>query len=332
MESTETSISKRKTAFIFLAAGGQNIGMGSFLKEYGKDPFNAARTLIDERMKNCDFAESVEDLDKICKEGPENQLHLAHIANTAVCAQAMATYKLLKENDIKPDILAGYSLGEYAAVTAAGCISYETVLPFLYTTSRQYQERFPLGEYCMAAVLGARLQDVEEACSGLRSDGEIYVSSNNGEGYYLVSGQTPSILALKSGFKAKVIPINVYVPSHTPLVREFESFSSPMIDLIVENDPSQDITLVSTRSGEVLSNKYSIRSSLKTHLSSPVRWDLTVDKMLALGVDTFVELGPGYNLMDSVKRMARAVGKEVQTYTTSNKEGFEKVLSDLKLR
>jgi len=319
---------QRKTAFIFLAAGGQKHGMWNHLKELGKNPVENALQSLEE--------EEAATLERVCTEGPEDQLHLANMTNPAIFCQSWATYELLAENGIRPHAVVGYSLGEYAALAAAGVCTFKAGLTFLNFTSEKYQNAFPGGKYFMTSVRNADPNLVREACLQATREGKpVYISNFHGPKSLIICGEREGIDLAWSQISCqhaetekKVMrkDIPVYVPSHTPLVKDMEKNLFPFAQVLFENHPDHGLKLISTVNANYVSDLNQVRRNMERHLSSPVLWQDTVELMLQEGYNTFVELGPTYGLVNGVVNAAKAHDIHTVGYHTSDRKGFDALL------
>ncbi len=311
---------ERKIAFIFLPAGGQKPGMGSFLSEYGKEPFAIAGYFLGI------------DLERICTKYSNVELNYAPYANAATFAQSYSTFELLREKGIHPDVLVGYSVGEYPALCAAGVFHYGKGINYLYENSIKYQKAFKETKYGMALSMGIDIFDLENACRVTRESGyDIFVSNYNAPGYYLIAGEKngfPRVQAELGGSEG-IIMTRVNVPSHTPLCRELELESIDVIDGFFAGAQEPKIPLVSTVTGEFVNGLTDIKSNMRVHLSSPVQWEKSVYTMLDSGINTFIELGPSTGLYKLVAKLSKAKNRNIEVYNTTDGKSFETVLNIL---
>lgn len=302
---------RRKIAFMFPAQGVEAKANGQHLLQHGINPLQVA--------------------DSILRTHPTLRFHgfdkdrmgEAQNAFVAVTTQSMLTARLLEARGLYPQALAGYSLGEYSALAAAGMFGLRQGIEFAFNFGKRYQEAFPSTEYGMEAVLCRDIEGLQRACA---SAGNVFVSNYNCPGSYLISGLRSSISLVKaSGIRARFIPTSVKVPSHTPLVERFETEMAAEIDSILSQGIFRpDVRLVSSVTGSFVSNSAEIKQIMRRHLSSTVLWEDAVKNLLADGVNTFIEVGPGDMLSRLVSRIA--AGRAVQIYTTDNEENLDEVL------
>jgi len=309
-------MSDRKIAFFFVPEGGHKPGMGEFLGNFGKNPFEKAGNILGIN------------LEEICIKNPLGKLNIAQYTYAAIYAQSMATHDLLIEHGIRPDVIAGYSLGEYAALCAAGVYGYEKGLNFLYKCSERYYNYFKEGKYGMALATGIGIKELKNACRKVREEGnEVYISNYNAPGFYLISGEKTAFSKVKKELGGKGIrPARVSLPSHCPLVKPVEKNISSEILALMAEVKKPDTKLISTVTAEFADNIETIKNNLKVHLSSPVQWEKTVYAMLLFGINTFIEVGPTGGLYKTILGLSKAFNKDVEIYTTTDSEGLEKVL------
>ena len=309
-------MSDRKIAFLFVPAGGQKSGMGEFLGEFGKNPFEKAGNILGIN------------LEEICLKNPLDKLNLAQYTYAAIYAQSMATHDLLIERGIKPDVVVGYSLGEYTALCAAGVYGYEEGLNFLFNASEKYQNSFQKDKYGMALATGIGIKKLRNACRKVREEGnQVYISNYNAPGFYLISGEKAAFSKVKKELGGKRIrTARANTPSHCPLVKPAEKDIYPEILALMAEAKKPDTKLISTVTAEFADNIETIKNNLKVHLSSPVQWEKTVYTMLIFGINTFIEVGPTGGLYKTIIGLSKAFNKDVEVYTTTDSEGLEKAL------
>ncbi len=309
---------QRKTAFIFLPAGGQKPGMGTFLNEYGKEPFAVAGHFLGI------------DLKKICMESSAQSLNGAPNANVALYSQSYSTFELLVERGINPDVVVGYSVGEYAALCAAGVYGFDEGIKYLYGNSVKYQKAFSEGRYGMALAVGVDVTELSKACMAARKKGyKIYISNFNAPGYYLISGEKKAVPVVKDelGGHEGIIMTRVNVPSHSPIVRNIERETLPEIDAFFAKAKASQIPLISTVTGKFVNGLSDIKRNMQVHLSSPVQWEKAVKTMFEYGINTYIELGPSTGLYKLIAKMAKIQNKNIEVYTTTDKESLEEVFN-----
>lgn len=298
------------TAFVFPGQGSQSIGMLSdFLPQYPivTDLFTEASDAIGY------------DLWQLIQHGPEDKLNQTEYTQVAMLTADVAVYQLLRQEGVQqPQIMAGHSLGEYAALVCAEAVSLTDAVGLVSLRGQIMQQAVPLGLGAMAAVVGLTDEQVNEICIKASTLIEKVTPANyNAIGQVVIAGHSPAVerailLADEEGARiAKIIPVSV--PCHCSLLTEaanlFEeglasvNFKSPTIDVISNVDLS------------IYNSPQHIRDKLKEQLYSPVRWVEIIQLFKARGVDLVVECGPGKVLNGLTKRIERTL-KTVSIYDT----------------
>ncbi len=303
-----------KLAFIYPGQGAQKSGMGADFYENSE----TARELYDEAGKALDL-----DMKALCFE--ENELlDLTEYTQAALVTTCLAMTRVIREKGIRPDITAGLSLGEYAAIAAAGGMEELDAIRLVRTRGILMQNTVPAGEGAMCAVIGMKTGQIEEVLNG-RED--VSIANYNCPGQIVITGRTSAVEeaqeALKEAGARRTVMLNVSGPFHSPLLipagealwKELEktAFSKLQIPYVtnVHAETVQDISQT--------------KELLKKQVSSPVKWMQSMDHMIAEGTDTFVEIGPGKTLTGFMKKISR----EVKVYNISTWEDVEKVAGEL---
>jgi [acyl-carrier-protein] S-malonyltransferase len=289
-----------KFAVVFPGQGSQYPGMGHDLYKNDQD----VRNLFDvagESFKR--------DIATLCFEGPQEALDLTVNTQTAVLTVNLAAWiAFSKRIASQPLMVAGHSLGEYAALYAAGAVNLGDALALVYLRAKFHQEAVPVGEGAMAAVLGLSKEVVEELCSQItRENHTVVLSIENAPGQIVVSGHTAAIEEIIAAAKLKeegrAVKLAISVPCHSPLLREAAERFSRELAMVEFRDcqipviPNCDSTLVHSQKNT--------RDLLARQITSPVFWQKTIERMAAEGIDTIVELGPKRTLSGLIRRIDR---------------------------
>lgn len=284
-----------KTAFIFPGQGAQYAGMGKdFYNKYedSREIYEKASQVLGIDMAELCFEEN----DKI------NITEFTQIGMVTTC---MAILKQVMKPGIKPDICAGLSLGEYPALMAGGVMSFEEGIKVVRQRGILMQNAVEPGAGAMAAVLGMDNDVIERICGD--TEGTVIVANYNCPGQSVISGEKKAVEAageelMKNGAK-RVIPLNVSGPFHSPMLKEAGEKLYEILGEVQICDP--EIPYAANVNAELIRNKEEIRKLLAKQVYSPVKWQQSVENIIANRVDTFIEIGPGKTLSGFIKKIDR---------------------------
>ncbi len=287
-------------AFVFPGQGSQRVGMGRALCE----TFPICRQTFQEAD------EALGDpISRLCFDGPEEQLALTRNTQPAVLAASVAVDRLLRSRGHAPAFLAGHSLGEYSAHVAAGTLGLADALRTVRRRGTYMQEAVPVGEGAMAAVLGLPAERVSEACAEV-ADGEVVSAANlNAPGQVAIAGHAAAVE--RAGLRARalgarrVMPLPVSAPFHCALMKPAEERLAPELRALVVADPEAPV--VANVDAEPKRTGREAVEALIRQVSAPVRWEDVVRRLIADGVTTFIEVGPGGVLSGLIRKIDRSV-------------------------
>lgn len=301
-------------AFLFPGQGSQYVGMGKDLREN----FTIARQTFEEADEALKFH-----LARLCLDGPESDLKLTENTQPAILTVSIAVMRVVAaETGITPSLLAGHSLGEYACLVTAGALSFIDAVKTVRLRGRFMQEAVPVGVGAMAAILGLERGQVEQLCSE-SAEGQVLAPANyNCPGQIVISGHAEAVN--RAAQKAKdlgardAILLAVSAPFHCPLMRGAAERLAEALKSITVHDLKTPV--ISNVEAEQYPSREKIKELLVTQVDHPVRWQESMEKMLAAGIDQFLELGPGKVLSGLMKRINRGAAIQSVEKTEQIKE------------
>lgn len=290
------SESTGKTAWIFPGQGAQKCGMGKDFYEQSiiaKEIFDASSELLGMDMRALCFEEN-------------ERLHQTEYTQAALVTTCLAMAEALKDCLPKPDVTAGLSLGEYCAIAKAGGMKIDDAISTVRKRGIFMQNAVPDNKGAMSAVLGLSGEQIESAIEGLE---EVYIANYNCPGQIVITGSTQAVeMAAKTLLEAgakRVLPLKVSGPFHSPMMKEAGEKLGPVLSE-VKLEPLH-IPYVTNVTAEYVEDIRETRKLLQEQVSSSVRWQQSMERMIANGVTTFVEIGPGKTLAGFLRKINRDV-------------------------
>lgn len=311
----------QRIAFVFPGQGSQSLGMLADLAA----AFPQVRETFDEASSGAGV-----DLWTLSQQGPEEQLNQTEFTQPALLAAGVAVWRAWQaQGGAQPALLAGHSLGEYAALVAAGSIGLADGAKLVRERGRLMQLAVPAGTGAMAAVLGAEDALVAEVCDAVAGDEVVVPANYNSPGQIVIGGNAAAVDRALAELGArgvrKMVKLAVSVPSHTPLMREAANRLSEVMNAMDWREPA--LPVVQNVDGEVHEGVQSIRDALVRQLYLPVRWTDCVQALAARGVTHVAECGPGKVLSGLVKR----IDKSLDARSLGMPADFDAVLAEWKL-
>ena len=296
-----------KIAFLFPGQGAQKAGMGMDFYE----KFPAAREIFDQASQWLSM-----DMKELCFE-KNDRLDLTEYTQAALVTTCLAMEKVVEEYGLTPDVTAGLSLGEYCAIAVSGGMSVKNAITTVRKRGILMEQAVPAGEGAMAAVIGLEADKIEEAIAGTNAE----IANYNCPGQIVITGPKLAVeqaaVKLKEAGARRVLPLAVSGPFHSSLLqnagKELEQ------ELSKVEFSSLKIPYVTNVTAQYVTDSSKTKDLLAKQISSSVRWQQSVEKMLEEDVDTFVEIGPGKTLTGFMKKIA----PDVRTYSIQKIEDLK---------
>jgi len=307
-----------KVAFVFPGQGSQYGGMGREVAE----KFPVARAAFDEADASLDAP-----ISRTCFEGPEEQLKLTENTQPAILATSIAVYRIFEEKGIRPDFVAGHSLGEYSALVAAGAMRLRDAVPLVRRRGRYMQEAVPVGVGAMAALLGLDQAAIHLICERVRGGQVVSPANLNSPGQVVIAGHKEAVeravIQAKDTGAKRAIMLPVSAPFHCALMKPAEERLSEDLHRIEFADLR--MPLITNVDARPIRTGSEARDGLQRQVSRPVRWQQTIERLMDEGVRTFIEVGPGKVLLGLI----RSIDKSATMLNTEDEKSVENALNGL---
>lgn len=299
-----------KTAFMFPGQGAQYIGMGKDFYEQ----IPVSKEMFELASKGGGL-----DVPALCFEENE-QINITEYTQIAMLAAEVAMLKAVELKGLRPDVTGGLSLGEYGALTASGVMSAEDVFKIVRKRGIYMQEAVPDGG-AMVAVLGLDTAVIEKICE--ETEGCVTIANYNCPGQIVITGEEDAAKAavekLMAAGAKRCVPLKVSGPFHSPLL----TGAGEKLAKELENVEIHDIQIpyIANVTADYVADKSEVKTLLEKQVSSSVKWQQTIERMIADGVDTFVEIGPGKTLSGFMRK----INKDMKVYNVEKVEDLDKL-------
>jgi [acyl-carrier-protein] S-malonyltransferase len=310
----------KKIAFLYSGQGSQYVGMGKELY----DNFETVKKVYDKANEILDI-----DIKQLCFNGPEEELSKTENTQPCMLTTACAITCLLEERGIAAEYAAGLSLGEYSALVYGGVLSFEEGLKLIQKRGKLMQMAVPKGYGGMAAIMGLSNEIVESYCALNKANGIIEVANYNCPGQIVVTGDKAAVdkaaFDLKAMGALKTVVLNVSGPFHSSLMKSAGRSLGDEIMRVSLNKPHKNV--VSNFDNEYYDNDTNnIIYKLTNQMSSSVKWEDNVRKLIGEGIEVFIEIGPGKTLSSFMKK----IDKNQTIYNIEDIKSLDKLINELK--
>ncbi|WP_135547077.1 ACP S-malonyltransferase [Paenibacillus cymbidii] len=290
-----------KIAFVFPGQGSQAVGMG----KDACDRVDASRERFEQADAALGFA-----LSQIVFEGPEEELKKTYHTQPALLTTSIALFEAFRAAGVQPDYVAGHSLGEYSALVVAGVLGFEDAVRTVRLRGEYMEQAVPGGRGAMAATLGADRGQLTALCADISASvGVVEPANLNCPGQIVVSGSKEGVAALaergKEAGAKRVIPLEVSGPFHSSLMKPAaERLAAALAEVAMQ--PAV-VPVVANVTAETVQDPAVVRDLLVRQVYSPVLWEDSIAALIALGVDTFIEIGSGTVLAGLIRKIDKSV-------------------------
>jgi [acyl-carrier-protein] S-malonyltransferase len=309
----------KKTAFLFPGQGSQAIGMGlDIYQEY--DIVRELFDMVDEITRI--------NISRLCFKGPFDDLTQTINLQPAITVVNLACLAAIEKENIRPDITAGHSLGEYSAMCASGIVSKEDTFRLVFKRGELMHRYSTKHKGSMYAIIGLCINAIEELVANVQNDGIVAVANHNTEHQIVVTGApdpVKKVASLASSQGAKAIPLKVSGAWHSELIKGAQNEFKDFLDAAHFNTPERP--LIFNVTANFAKDVDEIKSIMVRQFCSPVRWYDSMRKLIAENVEIFVEVGPGKVLTGLLKKILPK-DYPCETYNVSNMKSLERFFKE----
>jgi [acyl-carrier-protein] S-malonyltransferase len=292
---------QHNTAFVFPGQGSQYPGMGKDVAE----KYPTAKKVFDDIDAALGYS-----ISRLCFEGPEDRLKLTENTQPAILAVSSAIHAVLEAlGATRRDLVAGHSLGEYSAIVSVGGLTPAEAARIVHLRGKFMQEAVPVGTGGMAALIGPSVEEARAICEEAAEGEIVSVANINAPGQVVIAGTKTAVdraidVAKKRGVR-RALPLPVSAPFHCELMRPAEERLRPVLESA--GLKNLWLSLISNVDASPIGTATAVRNALLRQVASPVRWVESIQKMIAMGVRRFVEIGPGNVLTGLIRRIDSSV-------------------------
>lgn len=307
-----------KIAFVFAGQGAQYIGMGKELYEN----YDVCKGIFNRANEALGF-----DLKELVFDGEKSELDITENTQPAILTTSIAALEVLKSKGIVPEVVAGLSLGEYSALVASSAMSFDEAVKLVRRRGKFMQEAVPVGIGGMAAIIGLSLDKLKDVLKNASEKGKVEIANYNTPSQIVIGGEVEAVnyaveLCKEAGAR-RAIPLKVSGPFHTSLL---EGASVKLEKELESVEFSElEIPVISNVTAGIISDKADLKDLLVRQVKSSVRWNEIINKMIDMGVDTFIELGPSRTLTSFIREISR----DVKTFNVEDMKSLNKTLEGI---
>ncbi len=289
-------------AFVFPGQGSQSVGM--LAAAHGA--YSVVSETFDEASEALGF-----DLWELAQTGPAEAQSLTENTQPLILTASIALFRAWRSaGGSMPAVVAGHSLGEFSALVAADSLKFSDAVTLVRLRGQAMQDAVPVGQGAMAAIIGLDDATINDVCASLSANDEhsVCAVNYNSPGQVVIAGHTEAVTeataALKAAGAKRALPLPVSAPFHTPLMKAAGEILARALEGLSLSDPA--VPVISNVNGQAQQHSASIRSLLVQQIAAPVQWTACVGTMRSMGVDHFVECGPGKVLSGLIRRIDKS--------------------------